>query len=208
MVETISGNAPQFTRPCDKCGIRRTKLYVGTDGCRAYCEGCFIQHRSRTDGAIYSSIEAIEKAEHGQAIGVKTPPSSSTAAPTESADFLIKLDLDTLEEKAGALRQLNIQFDQVESMVCLPQDRMAEAILTGAEMEEVIGKANEYLDERGDARRFREEFWEMPPATRRDLMELMGLNSDWTDGRVLNEINPRAWEKFQQQQPEAVRTET
>ena len=157
--------------------------------------------QSRTD-------VAIEKAEHEQRIGAKTPPSGNAAAPPEQADFLIKMDLDTLEEKAAVLRQLNIQFDPVESMVCLPKDLMAEMILTGAEMEETVGKANEYLEERGDPERIREEFWEMLPVTRRELMKLMGLNSDWTDGRILNEINPRAWEKFQQQHPEAVRTET
>ena len=202
MVKTISSDAPQFTRPCDKCGIRRTKLYVGADGCRTYCDGCFIQHRSQTDGAIYSSIEAIEKAEHGH------QETASETTPLETADFLIKLDLDTLEEKAEGLRQLNIQFDPVENMVCLPQDRMAEAILTGAEMEEVIGKANEYLEERGNPQKIREEFWVMSPVTRRNLMELLGLSSDWHDGKLLKEINPQGWERFQERHPEAVRTET
>ena len=123
----------------------------------------------------------------------------------EKAKFVIELDLDTLEQMAGIFKQMDVEFDTVDNMICLPQDQVREAIFTGADMEEVLTSANAYLEETGDSYQLLEEFWQLTPATRRDVMELLALNSDWDDGKFLNNINPQAWETFRMQHPEAVR---
>lgn len=124
---------------------------------------------------------------------------------SERAKFLVDLELDTLEEMTKILRQLDVEFDPVENMICLPQDGTREAIFTGQDMDEALEKANAYLQEEEDPQRFREKFWDLPPATRRDLMELLTLSADWEKRMILNEIDNRAWETFQEQHPEAVR---
>ena len=123
----------------------------------------------------------------------------------EKAKFVIELDLDTLEKMADIFKQMDVEFDTVGNMICLPQDQVREAIFTGADMEEVLTSANAYLEETGDSHQLLEEFWQLTPATRRDVMELLALNSDWDDGKFLNNINPQAWETFRTQHPEAVR---
>lgn len=123
----------------------------------------------------------------------------------EKAKFVIELDLGTLEKMAGIFKQMDVEFDTVDNMICLPQDQVREAIFTGADMEEVLTSANAYLEETGDSHQLLEEFWQLTPATRRDVMELLALNSDWDDGKFLNNINPQAWETFRMQHPEAVR---
>ena len=123
----------------------------------------------------------------------------------EKAKFIIELDLDTLSEMADIFKRLDIEFDAVENMVCLPQDGIRNAILTGADMDEVIANANDHLADTRDRRRLRKEFGRMPPETRRDLMELLTPRAPRHDGKVLNEIAPQAWETFQQQHPEAMR---
>ena len=123
----------------------------------------------------------------------------------ERAKFVIELDLDKLEEMASIFEQMDVEFDAVDSMICLPKDQVREAIFTGADMEEILTTANAYLEETGDSYQLLEEFWQLTPATRRDVMELLALSSDWDDGKFLNNINPQAWETFRTQHPEAVR---
>ncbi len=128
----------------------------------------------------------------------------------QKAKFIIELDLETLSEMADIFKRLDIEFDAVENMVCLPQDGIGGNILTGAGMDEVIANANGHLADTRDSRRLREGFGRMPPETRRALMELLTPRARRHDGKVLNEIDPgvfhaQTWETFQQQHPEAVR---
>ncbi len=123
----------------------------------------------------------------------------------EKAKFVIELDLDNLEEIAGIFKRLDIEFDTVDNMIRLPQDLVREAIFTGADMEEILTAANEYLSENGDSHRLLEEFWRLPPAIRRDAMELLTLSTDWHDGKFINDIDLQAWETFREQHPEAMR---
>ena len=210
MVETISANAPRFTRECDQCGQRRTELYLHRNGITAYCEGCYLEYRRETDGRFYPSLEGIIRAE--QRAGEETSLVESAPAPApatapserETARFLIRLDLGKLEEMTGTLRQAGIDFDPVESMVCLPPEMALEAIFTGADMECTIRRANRYLEEKKESHRIQEEFWRMPPATRRDLMALLTLHSDWDEGRRLNDLSQEEWRTFREKHREAV----
>ena len=212
MVETISTSALKFTRECDECGQRRTVLYLHRNGTTAYCEGCYIQYRREADGAMYSSIDGIMRTEREQE--KENHPAAPTAAPgaaadpgePETAQFLVRLDLAHLEETTGNLRRLGIDFDPVDSMVCLPPEMALEAIFTGQDMEQVIRAANLHLEERGESHRFHVEFWRMPPTTRRDLMALLTLHSDWDEGRSINEMNEEEWKTFREKHPEAVTT--
>ena len=129
---------------------------------------------------------------------------------TKRAKFIIELDLETMDEMAGIFERLDIEFDAVENMVCFPQGRIQQNVLTGAEMDQVIANANNHLAETKDNLRFREEFRQMTPKTRWDLMELLTPSADYHGGRELNEIDPwawntQAWLAFQKQHPEAVR---
>ena len=126
----------------------------------------------------------------------------------EKATFLIELDLDNLEEIARKFKQLDIKFDTVGNMICLPQDMIEKVIFTGADMGEILTAANKYLSENDDSHQFLEEFRQLTPATRRDMMELLTFWTDLQDGydgKTVNDIEPNAWETFKELHPEAVR---
>ena len=126
----------------------------------------------------------------------------------EKAKFVIELDLDNLEEIASKFKQLDIEFDTVGNMICLPQDMIEKVIFTGAEMGEILTAANKYLSENDDSHRLLEEFWQLTPVIRRDMMELLTFWADLQDGydgKTVNDIEPDAWETFKEQHPEAVR---
>ena len=123
----------------------------------------------------------------------------------EKATFVIELDLDNLEEIASTFKRLDIEFDTVGNMICLPQDMIGEVIFTGADMGEILTAANDYLSENGDSHRLLEEFWQLTPVIRRDMMELLTLCTDWDDRKILNDIEPEAWETFKEHYPEAMR---
>ena len=123
----------------------------------------------------------------------------------EKGKFVIELDLDNLEEIASIFKRLDIEFDTVGNMICLPQDMIGEIIFTGADMEEILTAANEYLSENGDSHRLLEEFSQLTPAIRRDTMELLTLCTDWDDRKIVNDIDPQAWETFRKLRPEAIR---
>ena len=134
------------------------------------------------------------------------PTPATARSERETAQFLIRLDLGKMEEMTGTLRRLGIDFAPVESMVCLPPEMALEAIFTGADMECAIQRANRYLEERGESHRIQEEFFQMPPTTRRDLMALLTLHSDWDEGRRLNDLGQEEWRTFREKHPEAVTT--
>ena len=142
-----------------------------------------------------------------QRAGENIPPAEGAPAPgPETAQFLVRLDLASLEETTGTLRGMGIDFDPVDCMVCLPPDMAVEAIFTGQDLEQVIRRTNRYLEERGESHRLREEeFQLMPPATRRDLMALLTLHSDWVGGERLNYLHGGEWAAFREKHPEAVR---
>ena len=89
----------------------------------------------------------------------------------ERAEFIIELELDTLEEMANIFRRLDVEFEPVENMVRLYRDGRRDNVLIGKDMGKILRECNVRLREIGESRRFREEFREMPPATRRDLEE-------------------------------------
>ena len=124
---------------------------------------------------------------------------------TKRAKFIIELDLETLDEMTGIFERLDIEFDAVENMVCFPQDEIRQNILTGTDMDQVIANANIHLDERRQSQKLREEFRQMSPETRWDLMVLLAPSAARYGGKVLSEIDTQAWENFQRQHPEAVR---
>ena len=124
---------------------------------------------------------------------------------TKRAKFIIELDLETLDEMTGIFERLDIEFDAVENMVCFPQDEIRQNILTGTDMDQVIANANIHLDERRQSQKLREEFRQMSPETRWDLMVLLAPSTARYGGKVLSEIDTQAWENFQRQHPEAVR---
>ena len=124
---------------------------------------------------------------------------------TKRAKFIIELDLETMDEMAGIFERLDIEFDAVENMVCFPQDEIRQNILTGTDMDQVIANANNHLAETKDNLRLQEEFRQMSPETRWDLMVLLAPSAARYGRKALSEIDTQAWENFQRQHPEAVR---
>ena len=122
----------------------------------------------------------------------------------EKARFIIDLDLETLQETAEILQRMDAGFDPVESMIFLPADHLREAIFTGRDMDGALAEVNRYLTQEGNARQLREEFWDMPAGTRRDLMELVTLHMDWMDSMVLNHLEADQLERFAENHPEAM----
>ena len=141
--------------------------------------------------------------------GEGTQPAESAPAPgPETAQFLVRLDLANLEETTGTLRGMGIDFDPVDCMICLPPDMAMDGIFTGQDMERVIRGANRYLEKKGESHRIREEeFRRMPPATRRDLIALLTLHTDWVGGERLNYLHEGEWAAFREKHPEAVTEE-
>ena len=123
----------------------------------------------------------------------------------EKAKFVIELDLDVLEETADVFKRLDIEFDAVGNMICIPPEMMGDIIFTGADMDEILTAANEYLSEEGDPLRLMDEFSQLTPEIRRDMMELLTLCTVWDDRRTVNDIEPDAWETFKRMHPQAVR---
>ena len=72
-------------------------------------------------------------------------------------------------------------------------------------MGEILTAANKYLSENDDSHQLLlEEFRQLTPATRRDMMELLTLCTDWQDGydgKSVNDIEPEAWETFKELPP-------
>ena len=123
----------------------------------------------------------------------------------EMAKFVIELDLDTLEETASVLKQMDIEFDAVGNMICVPPEMMGDIIFTGADMDEILTAANEYLSDESDPHRFIDEFSQLTPEIRRDMMALLTSCTDWEDRKTIYEIQPDAWETFKELHPEAIR---
>ena len=121
------------------------------------------------------------------------------------ATFLIELDLDNLKEIASTFKRLDIKFDAVGNMVYIPEEIERDNIFTEADMDEILTATNEYLSKRDDPLRLMDEFSQLTPKTRWDMMELLAICTIWDDRRTVYDISPDAWETFKERHPEAVR---
>ena len=123
----------------------------------------------------------------------------------EKAKFVIELDLDVLEGTADVFKRLDIEFDAVDNMICILPEMIGKIIFTGADMDEILTAANEYLSKQGDPLRLMDEFSQLTPEIRRDIMELLTICTIWDDGRIVHGIEPDAWETFKRIHPNAIR---
>ena len=123
----------------------------------------------------------------------------------EKAKFVIELDLDVLEETAEAFKRLDIEFDAVGDMIYIPEEIMRDIIFTGADMDEILTATNEYLNKKGDPHRLMDEFSQLTPKIRRDMMELLTVCTIWNNRRTVYDIQPDAWETFKRINPNAIR---
>ena len=97
---------------------------------------------------------------------------------TETARYHFKAPMDDMARVSQALLGLGVEFCPTLNMVCLPRENLLDSIFTGADGEYGLEKLNRLLEEQGE-REVPGEFCEMPPETRRDLLDLLTLHMDW-----------------------------
>ena len=119
----------------------------------------------------------------------------------ETAAFTVDIKLTELNTISKAMRDNQIDFDPVKSMVCNHPYMFVELVFTGESAGETVDHVNQWLEKAGRPERIRLEFGEMPPATRRDFLELINMhsswNTDWNTGqKILAGVNEESWEKF------------
>ena len=122
---------------------------------------------------------------------------------TEIIRYIIDLEPERVETAAGLLNGAGVRFDPTESMIAMPRDNVEEGIFTGGDGEWLPETINGYLSGAGGPGRVTQPFHEMSLTARRDFLMLATLHCDWHKNEI-QEMDPRAWEIFQDRHPEAV----
>lgn len=122
---------------------------------------------------------------------------------TEIIRYIIDLEPEQVETVAELLNGAEVRFDPTESMIAMPRDNVEEGIFTGGDGERLPEIINGYLGGAGDPGRIIQPFHEMTLPAQRDLLMLATLHCDWHKSEI-QEMDPRAWEIFQDRHPEAV----
>ena len=125
---------------------------------------------------------------------------------TEIVRYIIDLEPGQVETAAGLLNGAGVRFDPTENMIAMPRDNVEEGIFTGGDGECLPERINGYLGGGVSLHRLRriiQPFHEMSLTARRDFLMLATLHCDWHKNEI-QEMDPRAWEIFQDRHPEAV----
>lgn len=102
---------------------------------------------------------------------------------------------------------IGIRFDPQENLCAMPRENWMEQIYQGNDVEFLVEKANEYLEEVAEhPLRFRPDLEEMDDLQGiYDFLMLMTMGSDWYDlQKGINEINAGRLEEFGQRHPLAM----
>ena len=100
---------------------------------------------------------------------------------TEKARFHIEVPLEDLELARVTLKQIGIDFNPLDDMLHLPQDNLLYSVFTGTNGQYAVDKINEHLQQDDSTQaRVNQDFNNMSPETRRDLLELATLHIEWT----------------------------
>ncbi len=122
---------------------------------------------------------------------------------TEIIRYIIDLETEQVETVAGLLNGAGVRFDPTENMIAMPRDNVEEGIFTGGDGEWLPETINGYLGGGGGPGGVTQPLHEMTLPAQRDLLMLATLHCDWHKNEI-QEMDPRAWEIFQDRHPEAV----
>ena len=119
----------------------------------------------------------------------------------ETAPFTIDIKLTDIDRVTQIMRDNQIDFDPVESMVCNHPYMFVEVIFTGQSARETVEQVNKWLEKAQRPERIRLEFEDMSPVTRRDFLELINLHASWKvnwhdQQTTLTEMDEARWEGF------------
>ena len=97
----------------------------------------------------------------------------------EQARYYIDVTLTDVDQVEQLLTHAGVKFCPIENMVHIPRENMLETIFTGTDGQYLLEAINTHLEEEDLPERLPTEFHEMPPAARRDLLELATLHISW-----------------------------
>ena len=127
-------------------------------------------------------------------------PTGNQSENEETADFVVKIKLRELERIGEVLRDQDIPFDPVESMICNQPDMYAVAVFDGESAAGTVGPINEWLEQQGRPERIPSEFRELPIQARRDFLTLINLHAswdiNWDEEPTLTEMDQETWDRF------------
>ena len=123
----------------------------------------------------------------------------------------IRYIVDIEPHLAGRLTSLLAQelpgFNPVRSLCAMPHDNIEEAIFQGSDLDWLPASMNEYLENKNDLHRIREDVTSLDAKAQYDLLVLATLHGDWgsdASRRRLQTLDPGEWEKFRRKHLEAV----
>ena len=105
----------------------------------------------------------------------------------------------------NALRNANIEFDQVNDMVAFPQENLLDGIFTGRDLHVLRNGVNEFLEREGMPYRMYEEPDSLPAVTRMALLNFFTLHAWWTKeyDPKLQEVQTAQLNELREQHPDA-----
>ena len=72
---------------------------------------------------------------------------------SQNAQFLITVDVDSIDRLSAALREARVPFDPIDDMTRIPQDSWEEALFTGRDLPHIIPIVNQHLEDQQHPRR-------------------------------------------------------
>ena len=124
---------------------------------------------------------------------------------SQNAQFLITVDIDSIDRLSAALREAGVLFDPIDDMTRIPQDSWEEALFTGRDLPHIIPIVNQHLEEQQHPRRIHPDHWVTDHAARSELLELLNIHTDW-DAVSVNHIHPDRLTALEERHPGAVTT--
>ena len=106
--------------------------------------------------------------------------SQRTSPITETARFHINIPLNKLDVAQDLLVSMGVRLDLLTDMVHLPDHNRLYSVFTGQDGQYVADHLNNYLERTGAQQRITAPFDQMSHTTRRDLLELATLHTQWT----------------------------
>ena len=117
--------------------------------------------------------------------------------------YIIDAEPEQAEALSRVLGEISVSFDRQLNLCAMIQENELEQIFQGHDLEMLVEKANEYLEEEDHPLRFRRDLDQLDDLQAQyDFLMLMTMHSDWHDiYRDINEISSTEMEAFREKHP-------
>ena len=117
--------------------------------------------------------------------------------------YIIDAEPEQAEALSRALGEISVSFDRQLNLCAMIQENELEQIFQGHDLEMLVEKANEYLEEEDHPLRFRRDLDQLDDLQALyDFLMLMTMHSDWYDiYKGINEISSTEMESFREKHP-------